>query len=45
MPALPDGYGIHPLHAVVFRAMLAGIARSALGEAGARRPNPPPPEV
>jgi uncharacterized protein YbjT (DUF2867 family) len=34
-------YGIHPLHALVFRAMLAGIARAALGE----RADPPPPEA
>ena len=34
-------YGIHPLHALVFRAMLAGIARAALCE----RADPPPPEV
>jgi uncharacterized protein YbjT (DUF2867 family) len=32
-------YGIHPLHALVFRAMLAGIARAAL--AGAGRAGPP----
>jgi uncharacterized protein YbjT (DUF2867 family) len=34
-------YGIHPLHALVFRAMLAGIARAAL----AKRGDPPCPEV
>jgi hypothetical protein len=30
-------YGVHPLHALVFRAMLAGIARSALEAKGSCR--------
>ena len=34
-------YGIHPLHALVFRAMLGGIARAAVAERG----DPPGPEV